>query len=471
MQDSVARAVHAAYKELPGKGKPQAHEWTMLAGLVLIEPETGGAPPPLRCFALATGTRCLGRDALREDGCAVNDCHAEVLVRRILKRQLLQEIEVHARECFGDHKAGVCALASGWGLLEHCRVEGRPAFRLRSGRQLWLYISDSPCGSSAEYADSEAPEVGSGGRGSRLSGAPWLHAPGAGDALDGYQPPRLPLRLKSGRSDLPAARRTASACCSDKLARWIGVPGGWAGGLVAHAAGGAADAVPLHGIVVSAGEGAPDRAEAGASHGPQLAALHAALLGRMPPHCTTRARPQLCLTSIRFEAGRMGVAAQLTASAGGYDEPGASAAGKRRREGEGLVTLVPCGTSLVAWMEGRGQGKQAWTAHAIVGASGQRGGSGKSTDRWAAAPPVSKAALWMAAEASLAALRQLSPPCSAIVPHASYREAKRCASNAGTAAYGVGMASFLSGGGAPLNVFASWAGNGSAGLEDFSYRT
>jgi tRNA-specific adenosine deaminase 1 len=31
------------------------------------------------------------------------------------------------------------------------------------------------------------------------------------------------LRTKAGRSDLPAAKRTLSMSCSDKLARWVGV--------------------------------------------------------------------------------------------------------------------------------------------------------------------------------------------------------------------------------------------------------
>ena len=56
--NEIARACLGMYARLPKKGKPQAHEWTLLAGVVATFPEEMGMKPMV--LSLGTGTKCLG---------------------------------------------------------------------------------------------------------------------------------------------------------------------------------------------------------------------------------------------------------------------------------------------------------------------------------------------------------------------------------------------------------------------------
>jgi hypothetical protein len=79
----IARACVERYSSLPTTGKPSAHEWTVLAGIVLVEGD--GAAAELHVVALGTGTKCLAQSV--EDGDAaglrVRDGHAERLAHAV----------------------------------------------------------------------------------------------------------------------------------------------------------------------------------------------------------------------------------------------------------------------------------------------------------------------------------------------------------------------------------------------------
>lgn len=106
------------YCRLRARGKPQAHEWTILAGIVMTDVASEVWRQPLMLFfssssqqcihlghckavllsqevylcmpqaaevvAIATGTKVLNQNQLCANGTVVNDCHAEVLARYVV---------------------------------------------------------------------------------------------------------------------------------------------------------------------------------------------------------------------------------------------------------------------------------------------------------------------------------------------------------------------------------------------------
>ena len=75
--DRVASECEQVYKSLPSSGKAIEGEWEVVAGIVIQKGDR------LECIALATGSKCLGGSNLSSLGDVVNDCHAEILVRRV----------------------------------------------------------------------------------------------------------------------------------------------------------------------------------------------------------------------------------------------------------------------------------------------------------------------------------------------------------------------------------------------------
>ena len=450
---SIEAAALRFYARLPPKAKPQAHEYTCCAAIVAAAP----APRPPRVVALATGTKCVGAGAQCARGLVVVDCHAEVLARRALARCLLLELRARYRAL----AAGGAAFAEG----EHCLLERSssssgaagqpPLFQLRAGLQLHLYISDSPCGEAAVYADAgahadaaaaaAAEAAGAPGGGARRTGAKALGAPGAGEGAGSAAPPPPALRIKSGRSDLPAHARTRAMCCSDKVARWVGL--GLQGALAAHFL---ARPLPLASVVVSGGEGWGVTAAGAAGSSAeqrehQARALQRALLGRAG-HCHAAAAAvlgqveagaggaaptavALRVCELQYPGGMAQRSAAAVAAAAAAEES-AAASRKRPREGEGEggaaaaelavrappapltgsagsgAAIVPSGTSLVALVDHCGQ----VATEGLLGAAGRRMGSSKSTPPERAASLVCKASLgelfadvWRAAAAAAAA--------------------------------------------------------------------
>jgi hypothetical protein len=110
------------YARLPKKGKPNASEWTVLAGFVAVHSHLDH---PV-ALALGTGTKCLPATATAPH--LVSDCHAEVVARRALCLRLLE---------------GPIQLSKNVNLwLDEERSRWNPQVRL------WMYTSKEPCGSS-----------------------------------------------------------------------------------------------------------------------------------------------------------------------------------------------------------------------------------------------------------------------------------------------------------------------------------
>lgn len=208
------------FRALPPKGKPQPNEFTVLAGIVLLQPLGPSSPPPfpepsataaptapwpppahysLQCVALGTGTKCLGRSKRLPQGFAVHDCHAEALARRALLPWVHQEL-----------LAASLALPSAFERVPQTNAPG--AFALRPGTALALYVSQPPCG-DASICDGAAVAAVAGRTGAKPL-APCGAVPAAGDVERGPQVTGR-LRRKPGKGD-----PTLSMSCSDKILRW-----------------------------------------------------------------------------------------------------------------------------------------------------------------------------------------------------------------------------------------------------------
>ena len=127
----VHEVVYDTYRRIKNGGKPQSHEWTVLAS-ILAEKEG-----KLEVIALATGTKCVGEAQMSEKGLVVNDCHAEVLCRRAFLLFLMREMAQF-------RSTGKSAY------LEE--TEDSDKLQMKAGIRLHLYVSQTPCGFASEYA-------------------------------------------------------------------------------------------------------------------------------------------------------------------------------------------------------------------------------------------------------------------------------------------------------------------------------
>jgi len=176
----VASVVIEAFSSLPKRLRTiQPHEWTVLAGFVAVENGQN-----FRLISLATGNKCLGPKVAEEGGKeVVKDLHAEVLAMRGLRRYFLEE--VHAEKKF---------------LLE----EKTNGFGVRAGVELFLFVSEPPCGDCSVYSG-------------RFSGAKLAHNP-----LQREDEQEVgAVRIKPFRRDLPHEMRSQILSCSDKIANRI----------------------------------------------------------------------------------------------------------------------------------------------------------------------------------------------------------------------------------------------------------
>ena len=367
---------------------------------------------PLEQRERAPGAAAGGGASAGERGLLLNDAHAEVLCVRALRALLAREADAHVTAGCRLRGDGVgvggvgepapCRLLEAWErggrredgawpLLEHASASppaatslpsppspssssssssspsssssssspSSPAdapafpavFRLRRGAALHFYISDSPCGAAALYADALPAATAdgtaaAGGAGAcapapafaRATGAKALPRAGSdvgASAIDG-------LRTKPGRSDLPKARRTTSHACSDKAMRWLAL--GLQGALLAHVFAGPLMPATLS---VSAEQSADCLAGpsttteldgAAQGGGAQLLALRRALLERCGAEraaaeaafggvAPAPGEPELSVVSTRFPGGR----AEATLRAAAAAAAGAGAAGLANR--------------------------------------------------------------------------------------------------------------------------------------------
>jgi tRNA-specific adenosine deaminase 1 len=271
--NAIARAVQRRFASLPGSGKPARHEHTVLAGFVVATPSGSSGPPHYSVASLATGTKCLGAGRRREAAAAraslLHDSHAEALARRGLLLWLHAQLRTAIAADRSGSPAAADAAAESPALCCFRWLPARRRFALVPGVELFLYVSQPPCGDASilhgdgddeeqdEDAQRNPPAVGGGRTGAKPIEPPPAEAAAAASSAGAagpavpqaghVEPParaqrRGALRRKPGKGDA-----TLSMSCSDKLARWHVL--GLQGALLASAL----DApLRLSGVVVSA---------------------------------------------------------------------------------------------------------------------------------------------------------------------------------------------------------------------------
>lgn len=204
-EDAVFDSLLQIYKELGNRGKPLSHEHTTLAGISVEfdtcythDQEWSGKSVFL---ALATGTKCIPAASRNLEGFALHDSHAEILVRRILTRWLLEEVELVYN--------GRSSLVIGLNRLDN-------GVNLLKGVSFRLVISSPPCGDCAIFSD----QSGFFGNKRFRTGAKVVRKPSEipearmVESYDGAQALGI-VRRKPGKG-----LATSSVSCSDKILKW-----------------------------------------------------------------------------------------------------------------------------------------------------------------------------------------------------------------------------------------------------------
>lgn len=218
--DDVAKLCIEKYNSLKKTGKPTAHEWTVLSGIILKD-----ADGSLFLIALATGTKCLGESELtnspqEERGSRLSDSHAEVLTRRAFIQYLYDQIDL---------------TLSGSKSIVFQRND-KNKIVLNSSVSFHFFLSQTPCGDCSIFPKEETSYIFP-SKIRRLNEDINGHIIAESSYKDIYrtgakcvkteqiQDPHLPglnyhivgpLRTKPGRGDL-----TTSLSCSDKIAKYV----------------------------------------------------------------------------------------------------------------------------------------------------------------------------------------------------------------------------------------------------------
>lgn len=204
----IREKVLEKYANLKAGGKPQSHEWTVLASIILEEQDQ------FSVVCLATGTKCVGTSSLSKEGFVVNDCHAEVLCKRAFTHYLISEIKIfQTRPAISIFKS----------------CSGSSKLQLKEGVHFHMYISQSPCGYGSEYAEKEGKRKAVEISNAKQRNSKRVHLQEEIRDEDGvhhsgakFDDSHVHLSTKPGRGD-----PSRSYSCSDKICVWnhVGLQG------------------------------------------------------------------------------------------------------------------------------------------------------------------------------------------------------------------------------------------------------
>ncbi|KAK9461009.1 adenosine deaminase/editase [Lipomyces oligophaga] len=194
--EKAANLVFQIYDKCPSRARPRSRsneipEWTNLAAVILVDRK-----PTIICAAVATGVKVMPNDKIKNCGGKIlHDCHAETLALRGFNRYLLNE----SKRLEDDN---VYVSTS----VERHNGVGEPKYRIRSTLQLYLLVTEIPCG------DASMENLGAG----KLPNWEFDYKIMGQKMLKGraYYSELGMIRTKPGRSDSP---ESLSKSCTDKL--------------------------------------------------------------------------------------------------------------------------------------------------------------------------------------------------------------------------------------------------------------
>ena len=208
--DRVAQLVLAKFSELTNNLESHYARRKVLAGVVLTIDDDDLDAAEVIC--VTTGTKCVSGEYMSVNGLVLNDCHAEVLARRCVRRFLFEQLQLFASD---PESSGQ--------LFEVNPDPALGGYRLKANVKFHLYISTSPCGDARIFSPHE-------------------NTPDSVDRHPGRKARgQLRTKIESGEGTIPITKqvtqtwdgivqggeRLLTMSCSDKLARWnvIGIQG------------------------------------------------------------------------------------------------------------------------------------------------------------------------------------------------------------------------------------------------------
>lgn len=130
--DIIANLVLQKYNELKSNHKHDLPWYKMIAGIVMVrEDEYCNG----KVIALSTGSKCVDKQYIRNDGTTIVDSHAEILSRRAFVRFLYNNLEKTTNQD---------------SIFEVSDNHNR--FKLRDNVSFYLFINSAPCGDCRIFA-------------------------------------------------------------------------------------------------------------------------------------------------------------------------------------------------------------------------------------------------------------------------------------------------------------------------------
>ncbi|KAA8587622.1 hypothetical protein FQN60_016484 [Etheostoma spectabile] len=212
--ESIFHLVREKYSELTdGFSTASQARHKVLAGIVMTR---GFDLRSAQVVSLATGTKCLDSDNVRDHGGTLRDCHAEVLSRRALVR-FLDPAASEEQSIFVPNPGG-------------------GGVRLQDGVLFHMYVSSSPCGDARLNCPYETTAA-------YPSRRFHCHLRVKVDGGEGTLPITAPT-ANMNWTGVPQGKRPVTMSCTDKMAKWSVV--GLQGALLSHLV----EPVYLHSLTV-----------------------------------------------------------------------------------------------------------------------------------------------------------------------------------------------------------------------------
>ena len=129
--DKIFKAVMLKFSQVFQPDIP----YKVIASILMAKEQNGVMLEMFEVLSIGTGTKCIGGECLCNSGKSLNDCHAEIIASRGLRKFFFDQLDLAVRG------------------KESC-LEREPKsklFQLKSGLCLFLYINTAPCGDGRVY--------------------------------------------------------------------------------------------------------------------------------------------------------------------------------------------------------------------------------------------------------------------------------------------------------------------------------